>query len=75
MPSKDTKTTVEYPLDEFRELLKEKLFGGLAFKVEFVIEEVGGDRDDRYGRMEVTKVRFVFDGVPSSLETSPVRPR
>lgn len=76
MPSKNTKTTVEYPLAEFMGLLKEKLFGGLAFKVEFVIEEIGGDPMDRFpGRMEVTNVRFVFDGVPSFLETNPVRPR
>ena len=62
---KTTKTTtIEYSVEEFKALLKEKLsqdeeFRGKEMNIRFVIEEVGGDPLDRYpGWDEVTKVRI-----------------
>jgi hypothetical protein len=60
-----TTTTIEYPVKEFIELLKEKAFPGKNVTVKFVIEEVGGDIMDRYpGHDEVTKVRIQIDETP-----------
>lgn len=57
-----TTTVVDYPVDEFRSLLKEKIFDGKEIKIEFVIQEVGGDPLDRSpGHNEVTRVRVKFE--------------
>ena len=75
MATTKTTTVVEYPVDEFRSLLKEKVFGGKEIAVDFVIQEVGGDPLDRFpGHDGVTRVRISFDGAPPafpSMDTSP----
>lgn len=61
-----TTTVVDYPVDEFNSLLKEKIFEGKDIKVEFVIKEVFADPMDRFpGHNEVTRVRVSFNGTPS----------
>ena len=65
MASTKTTTVVDYPVAEFESLLKEKIFKGQEIKVEFVIQEVGGDPLDRFpGHNAVTRVRVSFDGTP-----------
>jgi hypothetical protein len=67
MAATKTTTVVDYPVDEFKSLLKEKIFEGKEVKVEFVIQEVGADPMDRFpGHNEVTRVRVSFDGTPSA---------
>jgi hypothetical protein len=65
MPATKTTTTVEYPIDEFNALIKDKLFKGKDVTIYYVIQEVGGDYLDRYpGTKEVTKVKITYDGNP-----------
>lgn len=68
MATTKTTTVVEYPVDEFKSLLKERVFGGKEIAVEFVIQEVGGDPMDRFpGHDTVTRVRVSFDGAPPAF--------
>ncbi len=65
MPIARTSTQVEYPVEEFKSLLKDKIFPGKEVNIEFVIEEVGGHpMVGLRGVDEVTKVRVSFDGTP-----------
>jgi hypothetical protein len=66
MATSSTTTTVEYPVGEFKSMVAELMFAGKRnIKVEFVIQEVGGDPLDRFpGRDEVTKVRVSYEGGP-----------
>jgi hypothetical protein len=67
MAKTETTTTVQYPVQEFIELVRERAFGGKDIKVEFVIMEVGGDPMDRYpGVEQVTQVNIRFSGVPDA---------
>jgi hypothetical protein len=61
-----TKTIIDYPVNEFDALLRQKLFNGQDFKIKYVIETVGGDPLDRHpGYEQVTRIRLVFDGHPA----------
>jgi hypothetical protein len=62
-----TTTTVEYPVGEFKSMVAELMFAGKRnIKVEFLIQEVGGDPLDRFpGHNEVTKVRVSYEGTPA----------
>jgi hypothetical protein len=64
MATAKTTTTIEYPVDEFKSMVAKLMFNGKCnIKVEFVIQEVGGDPLDRFpGHDEVTKVRVSYDG-------------
>ena len=60
-----TTTTVEYPIDEFIDLVRDRIFNRKCGDIQFFIQEVGGDPLDRFpGRPEVTTVRVKFDGIP-----------
>lgn len=66
MPKTTTSTTVEYTVDEFIALIREKIFDGKEIKLAFKIEEVGGDPLDLYpGTDTVTQVQVTFDGSPT----------
>lgn len=59
-----TTTTVEYSVEEMKQLIASKFFPGKQVDINFVIQEVGGDPLDRFpGHNEVTSVRISFDGV------------
>lgn len=65
MATTKTTTVVDYPISEFRALIREKIFEGREIQVDFIIQEVGGDPMDRYpGRDEVTRVRVSFSENP-----------
>lgn len=61
-----TTTTVEYPIEEFKTLLQDKLFVRKDVKIEFVVQKVGADPLDRHpGHNAVTSVKISFNGMPS----------
>ncbi len=67
MAQTKTTTTVEYPVEELKQLIASKLFPGKQVDIKFVIQEVGGDPLDRFpGHNEVTSVKITFDGTPDA---------
>lgn len=65
---KTTNVTIEYPVSEFGDLIKEKIFGPNCTNVKFVLGEVGADPMDRFpGRKEVTSVLVEFNECPETV--------
>lgn len=67
MSQTNVKTTVEFPVDEFNELIAQRFpeFKGRSIHIDYVIEEVGGDVMDRFpGVDQVTRVKVSFEGSP-----------
>ena len=61
MPETNTKTTIDYQVDEFTELVKKSLFPGKDAKIRFVVQEVGGDVMDQFpGTPQVTAIKIEF---------------
>jgi hypothetical protein len=74
MAKMKTTTTVEYPVEELKQLIASKLFAGKEIDIKFVIQEVGGDPLDRFsGHNEVTSVRITFEGTPQAEEVLDLR--
>ncbi len=60
-----TTTVVDYPVDDFKAIVADKIFEGRDVTIDFVIQEVGGDPMDRFpGHKTVTRVRVSFEGLP-----------
>lgn len=57
------KTIIEYPVIDFIDLVKDKLFGeNNNVSVKFIIREVGGDYLDRYpGQNQVVAVHISYE--------------
>jgi hypothetical protein len=65
---KTTSVAIEYPIAEFGDMLKEKIFGPHCTKIKFVLGEVGFDpMDCSPGRKEVTSVLVQFDQCPETV--------
>lgn len=63
MATTTKKTTVEYPVSEFIELLKDKFgMNNSDVSIRFIIQEVGGDYLDRYpGQPQVVAVQICYE--------------
>ena len=63
MTTTTKKTTIEYPVNEFIELLKDKIgMNHAEVSVKFIIQEVGGDCLDRWpGQQQVVAVQISYE--------------
>ena len=63
MTTTTKKTTIEYPVSEFIELLMDQIgMNSSDVSVRFIIQEVGGDYLDRYpGQPQVVAVEICYE--------------
>lgn len=55
-------TTIEYPVEDFRQLIKDTFYPGQDAKVEFVVTDISSDPFDRSPpHKEVTSVKITVE--------------